>query len=811
MFILRLNRLRVFDNRTRKSFLGLFGEDAAHIKIASFVATDQALLPDLDRFVETSDEAERRTILAEAIDRTLSSRVFTSIPKVRDGHVLTFGDTGFAVHRSDDIPDQLDWMMLVIKSNQPTRNLGIALDELLAENSLPQFSANLLKVLGSAALSANPTFLAAAQIGRFIGETAGDILQRKNDELIGLYYLSLNAVEHYPHGERKVDHSPGVSGNISVDYSLFGVRMPVLPALPVLPLGAQTPPLIDRTLVIPTPPTSPLPPVEPPEVPVEVSAPPASIKQRVLRGKLVDEPIYSFAGDDAFFYVAEMSIDADGSPHAYHKDSDKGLDHLANAGRPGNWWALVTAKNGKPGTQKPEDPAPGFYISTTALTDPARAETDPRRYVDSETIPYFVLPGKHRTDAQLGDLGVIVNLKNRKSVGAIFADIGPTNHLGEASIAAAKALEIPESPRRGGASGDVFYLVFPQSGNGRPQTRAKIEKQAEKLFAAWGGMAAVERAINAPLTSVESALAPEIEIASRPLDRIVAEKAKLTMEQIADDRPLAREIQHLLGRQGFIDPPVDGAWGPISRCGYKAFCQVADLPSSNTLDKKHALALLKTDRDPLFPFVLTVDWIGRTIGYIIQSGFYLARAPGMLNIIYLEGVDPDGTVNDDAPNHFNDLRLVVEFEDGAQKLRGTWDATTEPGEYFTHHPLSPKGAARIALGQHRAWRVGTHHAGKPSAHEALVQNKPITVYRDLNQDFLRRGDSTETGNFGVNQHWGYDYPPDDIRSASAGCLVGRTKNGHREFIKLLKTDPRYQASASYTFYTTVLEGKTFLA
>ncbi|MEO8354092.1 MAG: hypothetical protein ABI680_20380, partial [Chthoniobacteraceae bacterium] len=382
MFILRLNRLRVFDNRTRKSFLGLLGEDAAHIKIVSFVATDQALLPDLDRFVETGDETERRKILAEAIDRTLSSRVFTSIPKVRDGHVLTFGDTGFAVHRSDDIPDQLDWMMLVIKSNQPTRNLGIGLEELLAEESLPQFSANLLKVLGAAALSTNPTFLAAAQIGRFIGETSADILKRKNDELIGLYYHSLNAVEHYPHGERKVDHSPGVSGNISVDYSLFGVRMPVLRALPVLPLGAQTP-IKDSTLEVPstgaTPPT-----VEPAKIPAAVAPPPAAVKQRLLRGKLVDEPVFSFEGEDAFFFVAEMSIDADGSPHAYHKDSEKGLDHLANAGRPGNWWALATAKNGKPVVQGPNDPAPGFYVSTTALEDSARAQGDPGRYVDSD-------------------------------------------------------------------------------------------------------------------------------------------------------------------------------------------------------------------------------------------------------------------------------------------------------------------------------------------------------------------------------------------------------------------------------------------
>jgi hypothetical protein len=90
-----------------------------------------------------------------------------------------------------------------------------------------------------------------------------------------------------------------------------------------------------------------------------------------------------------------MMIDADGAYRAYHP-ANKGLDFLANGGKPGNWWALVT-ENGKPsGTpvvQGPADPAPGFYISTTSLEDPAFGRKDPRRYVDSESIPYIVLPG----------------------------------------------------------------------------------------------------------------------------------------------------------------------------------------------------------------------------------------------------------------------------------------------------------------------------------------------------------------------------------------------------------------------------------
>ena len=88
--------------------------------------------------------------------------------------------------------------------------------------------------------------------------------------------------------------------------------------------------------------------------------------------------------------------------------------------------------------------------------------------------------------------------------------------------------------------------------------------------------------------------------------------------------------------------------------------------------------------------------------------------------------------------------------------------------------------------------------------EALVQTAPISVFRDLNEDFERQGDEKFSGLFGINQHWGYDLPKSDIGRASAGCLVGRTKGGHLAFMALCKEDPRYVASNSYRFMTTAM-------
>ncbi|MCV3216036.1 hypothetical protein OGM63_21410 [Plectonema radiosum NIES-515] len=174
------------------------------------------------------------------------------------------------------------------------------------------------------------------------------------------------------------------------------------------------------------------------------------------------------------------------------------------------------------------------------------------------------------------------------------------------------------------------------------------------------------------------------------------------------------------------------------------------------------------------------------------------------NIVYVEGMNEDSTLNNDTPNQFNDRRIIIEFVDGIPKIINHWQATTEPGNYYTYNPMNPAGAARIAFGQYQAWKVGIHGNSEP--HEALVQFLPITVHRDFNKDFKRTGDKLDTGLFGVNQHWGYDAPIANIKNTSAGCLVGRRREGHREFMQLVKSDLRYQNSEDYIFYTTVIAG-----
>lgn len=201
------------------------------------------------------------------------------------------------------------------------------------------------------------------------------------------------------------------------------------------------------------------------------------------------------AGDNGLYFVAGMRIDADGAPRAYHPRGAPGLDFLANAGGPGNWFGIITDRAGHPVVQSPRDPAPGFYVSPTSLQDPSRAVTDPRRYVDASTIPYIVLPGlvRDRGRVRLGDFAVVRNRANGKVAFAIYADGGPAGKLGEGSIALAKALRIPSSPKHGGTDRkEVAYVVFSGSGNKRPRTKAEIDQHGARLLEAWGGRARLE-------------------------------------------------------------------------------------------------------------------------------------------------------------------------------------------------------------------------------------------------------------------------------------------------------------------------------
>jgi hypothetical protein len=293
------------------------------------------------------------------------------------------------------------------------------------------------------------------------------------------------------------------------------------------------------------------------------------------------------------------------------------------------------------------------------------------------------------------------------------------------------------------------------------------------------------------------------------LQEIATKKSRVDFKLLATDRALAKDMQGRLVDLGCLDFPPDGDFGPVSTLVLREFMKAAGIPLGDTIDGALAQALLEQRADTLLPVRLGTDFVSRIIRYMQRRALWFARLPGFLNICYVEGANKDGSLNANELNKFNDRRIVFTFEGGTPRVLLNVEATTEPGRTFTLNPINPQGAARIAFGQYKAWRVGVHRP-KPTSpgHEALVQVSAIAVHRDLNKDGKRAGDKLDVGSgFGINQHSGHNASVNDIGRTSAGCLVGRRHDEHKEFMRLVKTDPRFRkASNGYTYVTTVIAG-----
>jgi len=271
----------------------------------------------------------------------------------------------------------------------------------------------------------------------------------------------------------------------------------------------------------------------------------------------------------------------------------------------------------------------------------------------------------------------------------------------------------------------------------------------------------------------------------------------ISLSDLSADRQLATEVQNCLIKYGILDPPADGKFGPVSNWALSEFCSQKEIDIKNGLSSQLAKHLLGVNALPIYP---GNDLAGRIAVCMNQYNHWINRHPDCYNIVYVEGMNPDGTPNDNRPNRFNDCRCVLSIDTtGKPVLIGIWKGTTEPSKYWTENPMNTKGAARIAFGQYKAWSMGWYHN-----HEALLQVENITVFRDLNKDYVRTGDQPDTGLFGIHHHWGYDYPDNDLGKSSAGCLVGQKTTEHRKFISILKGDPRYEVSRYYRFMATVV-------
>jgi lysozyme family protein len=193
-------------------------------------------------------------------------------------------------------------------------------------------------------------------------------------------------------------------------------------------------------------------------------------------------------------------------------------------------------------------------------------------------------------------------------------------------------------------------------------------------------------------------------------------------------------------------------------------------------------------------------FVDRVAAAMKAKGYRIDTGPGEINLVYIESYNRDGTKNDGKPDLWNDVHMVFTYEGGKPVAKGSWTCTTQPGFYYTEHPLNPeKGAANIKPGQYTAWRVGLHRG----QYEALVQRGKLTLTRDKNKDYEREGDREEIGEYqGINQHHGNNAAT--VGPHSAGCLTSKMVDGHEDKMRIVKSDPRFLANHSFMFTTAIL-------
>lgn len=262
------------------------------------------------------------------------------------------------------------------------------------------------------------------------------------------------------------------------------------------------------------------------------------------------------------------------------------------------------------------------------------------------------------------------------------------------------------------------------------------------------------------------------------------------------DRVIATQTQ--LTAIGLLDPPADGGWGPVSKWALAAWANDQNADPAHMTDQQIMSLLMNTSPRAIR---LGNDFPSRIIRAMRDKNYFVNLHPDCVNVCYVEGVDPDGTPNDRPWNGSYDARCVVQIgDDGHPNLLGSWQATTQPGEYFTINPMNPDGAFHIALGQYKAWVKGWYHTREAWTQAGTIRGtRDPHCTRERDQRFPVEGDG-----FGVHHHSGYNMPRNDLENSSAGCLVGRMVQGHLEFMSFTKADARYQVNPAYRMMAAII-------
>jgi hypothetical protein len=140
-FTFRVNKLKILNNRE-------WG--AGELKLLSFITGENVNLPVLDDLQRTTDPVLKKQIILAATQSVLSAKILMQLDNVRDGHIMTFGDTGYSLHTTDRIPVSFNWSLMLLKIEEDINNLGKKIDGVI---NAPEFNGFVNNVPGSSSRS----------------------------------------------------------------------------------------------------------------------------------------------------------------------------------------------------------------------------------------------------------------------------------------------------------------------------------------------------------------------------------------------------------------------------------------------------------------------------------------------------------------------------------------------------------------------------------------------------------------------------------------------------------------------------------
>lgn len=219
MFYLRLNKVEIHKNRE------LLGK--AELQLMSFVNMADASFPLLNEFFSTTEVEKKEQIIVNAVKQVISSRIFLPIHKIADNQKITFGDTGYVLFQSKTIPDAFNWLLLAVELDNKTRNNAVLAEQILTENNITA----VVNSIAALASISNPVAGAAIAITKFVANSIVKMFKNDKDDQIGVFLSSFIREVDYKHGNREGIGVPDTTGNMHVDYSIFGFNQDTIESI----------------------------------------------------------------------------------------------------------------------------------------------------------------------------------------------------------------------------------------------------------------------------------------------------------------------------------------------------------------------------------------------------------------------------------------------------------------------------------------------------------------------------------------------------------------------------------------------------